>query len=226
MDETLKYEKRFGLKTIWLTFVRRWKLILLILIPLAGISFGAIKILIKPTYQSSTSVTKNTAAALSQADHNNIAACYTDSEVLAATVELLATDEYKITIAASTIRNGLSVATFKSGEASVDITFGSKTKMDSQKILSALNVKAIEKIKTGPYSLANAKASDATKTSEVSSAKKYLLIALAASLVVALAIPFIDEIISDEVYDKKDIEYIGCEGFEIDASKYTVNASK
>ncbi|MBO6280352.1 MAG: hypothetical protein J6M95_02090 [Bacilli bacterium] len=226
MEETFKYEKSIGLKTIWLTFVRRWKSILLILIPLAAISFAAVKILIKPTYSSTVSITKNAAAALSAADHNNIVACYNDNEVIAATVELLATDEYKITVDASFIKSGLSAATFATNEAAVKITFTSKAKTDTQKILNALSVKAIEKIKTGTYSLPNAKAGEASATKESSNAKKYLLIALAASVVVALAIPFIDEIISDEVYDKKDIEFLGCEGFEIDVSKLTVNKNE
>ena len=48
---------------------------------------------------------------------------------------------------------------------------------------------------------------------------RYFLIAAAAGLVVALAVPFVYEIIADEVYDAKDITDWGVPATLIDASK-------
>ena len=62
----------------------------------------------------------------------------------------------------------------------------------------------------------------ASSPSDVSGTNKYLIIGIAAGAVLALGLAFVDEIISDEVYDRRDVELLGSPSFEITASKSTV----
>ena len=95
-------------------------------------------------------------------------------------------------------------------------SFQSADKSITQKVLNELAKNAVANLKIYEYK-------DMTVVNEASSPIKngkeqtYFLIALAAGFVVAFGIPFVDEIVSDEVYDKYDIEALGFSAFEVKA---------
>ena len=60
------------------------------------------------------------------------------------------------------------------------------------------------------------RASNPVKTSKEDT---YLIAGLAISLLLGYGFAFLYEIISDEVFDKSDIETLGCSGFEFTVSK-------
>ena len=63
-----KYEKFIGLKTIWLTFVRRWKIVLIIFVPAALATLIVTQFFIPKQYQSSATFLNN--ANLTATTHN------------------------------------------------------------------------------------------------------------------------------------------------------------
>lgn len=212
------YEKTIGLKTIWLTIIRRFEYILFIFIPIALTTFIVTRFVLTKTYQSTVTVSLNTT--FSAANFEIFKSYVNNSEVINGTVEKLQSEK-GIGISASEITTGLSYTAPASNAVSGKFSFQSTKSSIVQPVLEMLSNEAVEYAKTkdaakfGSMTISTA----ATAARKNSSENKYLLIGLAAGLVVACAIPFIDEIISDEVYDTKDIQQLGCEGFELNVSK-------
>lgn len=212
------YEKSIGLKTIWLTLIRRFEYILFIFIPVAITTFVVTRFVLTKTYQSSVSVALN--KTFSAADFSVYQSYVKNSEVLDSAVNKLQTEK-GISITSGEITTGLSFTAPATNSISGSFSFTSSKQAIVQPVVEALS----------EVSVSYAKEKDATKfatlniSSPASAAKKnssenkYLLIGIAAGLVVSLGIAFIDEIISDELYDAKDIQTLGCEGFELNVSK-------
>ena len=220
------YEKSIGLKTIWLTIVRRFKYILLIFLPLLFVSFLVTNFGITKVYQSTVAFTKTSGTINATTEYPPLQAKILADEVLTSVAENLKTNEVthknKKEITASEIKAGItfgSIAT--SGAVSFSFSFKSTDASIVQPVLTeysnvVFNLPGVNADVNNPtYKITSA----ASTAKNISSAKKYFLIAVAASLVVACAIPFVDEIISDEVYDRKDIEMLGSSAFELKTSK-------
>ena len=140
-----------------------------------------------------------------------------EKTVLQTVSEQLAALETPIVLSDAEIKAGMTFSSLNTSSTSVSITYTHKNSSYTVAVANAL-AKAVVDNMAGK--LPGVKVtSEATGNSETSGWKKYLLIALAADFVLACGLPFIDEIISDEVYDKKDIEALGCEGFELSVSK-------
>ena len=222
------YEKSIGLKTIWLTLVRRFKYILLIFIPLALVSLLVINVGISKNYQSSVTFTKTSGTINATTEYPPLQAKILDADVLTTVATNLETNNVahkngsKITVAE--IKSGITFGSMAtSGATSFTFSFKSSDGSIVQPFLAeysdvVFNLPGINADVNNPTYKISSPASNPTDLS-ASKKKKYLLIAVAASLVVALAIPFIDEIISDEVYDKKDVMALGSNAFELKASK-------
>lgn len=212
-----KYEKTIGLKTIWLTIIRRYLAIFLVFIPIAAATVIYTQLVMKKSYQSSTTFINNTN--LNQTQHSQIALQITKTETINATVERLAAKEAPIIVDASTITSGLSVTAFNSNNPGiVTFSFTSTNKDIAKPILTELEEVALDAVKASGFANMGYK-SRASEPIKVSKDKTYLLIGLAAGAVLALGFAFVYEIISDEVYDKDDIEKLGCSGFEFTVSK-------
>lgn len=212
-----KYEKTIGLKTIWLTIIRRYLAIFLVFIPIAAATVIYTQFVMKKSYQSSTTFINNTN--LNQTQHDQIALQITKTETINATVERLAVKETPIIVDASTITSGLSVTAFNSSNPGiVTFSFTSTNKDIVKPILTELGEVALDAVKASGFANMGYK-SRASEPTKVSKDKTYLLIGLAAGAVLALGFAFVYEIISDEVYDKDDIEKLGCSGFEFTISK-------
>ncbi len=223
------YEKSIGLKTIGLTFLRRFHMILIIFLPMALASIIVTQFLLTKTYQSSATMSRGTGMTISTAQHTVMQSYIRDSTVnaedhtkdgaVAKAVTALA--EEGIVITANDINKGLSFASMANGASSFSFSFTSSNKAIVQPVLKAVSKAAVDNMKNGTVNdYKNAKLeSEASGAIKNSKEKTYLIIALAASAVVALGVPFVYEIVSDEVYDRKDIESLGCEGFVLTASK-------
>ena len=211
------YEKTIGLKTIWLTIVRRFEYILFIFIPIALTTFIVTRFVLTKTYQSTVTVSLN--KTFSAADFSVFQTYVTNSDVLDATVSKL--NEQGLTLKSSDITTGLSFKAPASSAISGSFSYTSSNKAIVQPVMEALSEASVSYAKekdNSKFASLNI-STPATAAVKNSSENKYLLIGLAAGLVVACAIPFIDEIISDEVYDVKDVQQLGCEGFELNVSK-------
>lgn len=212
------YEKTIGLKTIWLTLIRRFEYILFVFIPIALTTLIVTQVVLTKTYKSSVTVSLNTT--FSTANFEVFKTYGTNQEVLNSTVEKLQAEK-GIGISASDISSGLSFTTPASNSPSGSFAFQSTNKALVQPVMEIYSSTLVSYAKTkdeGKFSSMNI-TSEASAPVKNSSENKYMLIGLAAGLVVALGIAFIDEIFSDEVYDKKDVELLGCEAFELSVSK-------
>ena len=223
-----RYEKQIGLKTIYLTLARRFHIILLIFIPIALATFIVTNFMLTKTYQST--VTLNRGAVISAAQYQVIQNYVSDTSsdetkpgAIYTTALNLKTADVKhangneITVAE--IKSGLSFATLATNSISVNFSFTSSDKSITEKVMDELAKNAVEYLKSDRNSskaeYTNLAASKATAASKNSSENKYLLIGLAAAVVLALGIPFVYEIVSDQVYDKDDITSFGADAFTL-----------
>ena len=113
------------------------------------------------------------------------------------------------------IKAGLSFANFTNGESSFSFSFTSDRQQTTQKILQVVAESSIEKMRANSNYNTSKIVSPASAAVKNSKENTYFLIAVAAGFVGAFGVMFADEIISDEVYDKEDVEYLGCSGFEV-----------
>lgn len=220
-----KYERSIGLKTIYLTFARRFIYIFLIFIPIGVISFLAIRFGMTKNYQSSSTVQKD--AVFAAAHYQTFNSLVLNEETTKKAEENLAAADVKHSnsnpITASEIKSGLSLSAFNNSSQSINVTISFKSTDSSivQKVLNEVTTisvaAALEKDSKSFAGLTVS--SEASAAKDISNTKKYYLIAVAADLVLALGIPFIWEIVADEVYNNEDVESLGCEAFTLKLSK-------
>ena len=212
-----KYERNISLRTIYLTIIRRFKTILLFFVPIALIVLVFTTFIMTKTYQSSATITNASGSAISTQAYQSMQLALKKTEFIDSVVEQLKTDEVKHSnkkeIVASEITSGLSFGTLATNSISVKISFQSTDSKIVQPVLKTLTTKYAESQTT--YNVTS-EASGAVKNS---SERKYLLIGVAAGLVVACGIAFLDEIFSDEVYDAKDIANYGIPAFDMKVRK-------
>lgn len=222
-----RYERTISLKIIWTAIVRRWYVFFMIFIPVALISYIITDKMLTKTYVSSVSFSRGAGTTISTAQHTVMQTYITDttenkddpskSGAIAKAVAALVQE--KFTITAADIKAGISFKSMTNAAASFTVTFTYKNQSMVQPILKAVSEFAIENMhNSGVKDYTGATiVSPATAATKNSKERTYFLIALAAGFVVAFGIPFVDEIVSDEVYDKYDIEALGCSAFEVKA---------
>ena len=204
------YEKTIGLRTIWLTLVRRYKIVFLFFIPILAISYLGTKKVFKTSFQSSITI-KRGGATISQDNHGKLMDFMTSSDTKTKVSEALAEQEKPIRIEPSQIN--LSYTTWKSGMTSINVTFASSNQTIAKEVMAA--VKTYASNKDNYADSANFQFSEPS-VATISKQKKYFIILTALGLMVSLGLAFYDEITSDEVYDVKDVSLFTDTGFEID----------
>lgn len=207
------YEKRIGLKTIWLTFLRRWKVILTIFVPVALATVIFTQAIMTRRYSSSYTLKNN--SDLDSGGYNNVASVIQKAETINAAVEKLAASGTQVT--ASQIASGITIPNWTANTPYVTVSFTSTNKNIIVPILTSLSEASLDALK--PTYTSMVISAQPGNPSLASKNMTYMWIGLAAAAVLGLGLAFVDEIISDEVYDKDDIEYIGSPAFEITASK-------
>lgn len=217
-----KYEKTIGLKTIWLTIVRRFLVIFAVFIPIALATVVYTQFFMTKTYQSS--VTLYRAGSITAAQYPIIPSTVKSSETAQTVADKLKTADPAIKhsngseITAAEILNGLSIASsISTTTGTVSFTFQSSDKAICKVVLEEVANVVLPTINaTLSGTTISSHASEPTKNSKENT---YLLIGMAVGAVLALGFAFVYEIISDEVYDKADIDNLGCGGFEFTVSK-------
>ncbi len=211
------YKKRIGFKTLWQTIAKRYAIIIFTFLPLAGTSISLILSFVPKTYCSQTTVSKSSGFVL---NHYLLLETHVKSiEVLTYSLEEL--NNYGIAISFSDLKDGIFFQQFTNGSTDVTFYFQSKKADIVQKVLHTL-------VNTAVFYIKNESDSDSKRifdslfiSSPASVANKnskeefYLTYSLLTSLFISVAGPFTYETITDTVYDKRDIELLGSEGFEI-----------
>ncbi len=210
------YEKNFGFKTIWQSFIRRWKVIIAIFLPISIATIITTQFIIKKTYTSDVILLNSTN--LDATRYSTIKYCIEKDETINKTVDNLASLPTPIVVSSETIKNGLSFVAFSSASpGSVSFSFSSEKRSIVKPIIVELTNTALLAIKDSGFNMVITKQpSEPLLTSKNNS---YLIIGIASGIIVAIGFALIDEIISDEVYDKSDVELLGSPSFEITASK-------
>ncbi len=213
------YERVITLKTIYLTLVRRTEMILLFFLPLFLASYIVTNHVMAKTYTSST-VINNGGSAINQATYSAMGLALKTGSIFEKTEDALADSGLKHSdgsaITVSEISSGLSFSTFVSNMVAFTVSFSSSDNTIVQSVLKEYSTVALESVsETYPNLAIYSAATEATKTS---SENKYFFVGVAASLVLALGIPFVFEILADEVFDADDIQMLGAPGFEIKMS--------
>lgn len=205
-----RYERSIGLRSIYLTLIRRTEMILAIFLPLFLASYVVTQYVLKKSYTSTSTISNN--AAISQANYDLIKMKMKESTVYEKTVASLKAKGYS-TVKIDDISSGLSFSAFSSNMVSFTVSFTNKDTNFAKAALADYDTAAVENAKASFANLViSSPASEAKKSS---SEDKYFLIGAAASFVLALGIPFVYEIAKDEVFEKRDIEDIGALGFEV-----------
>lgn len=218
-----RYERTIGLRTIYITLLRRLEWVFIIFVPIALGSFIISNAMITKTYRSSIQVSNMSTAftTITWPVFQNYAR---QAETLAAVANNLEEKEVKYSngskITTADINKGIAFATITTNTNPVTITFSTTDSKIAAPILTEVAEVTVQVLKDANVASLNnltvGTASSATKTSKENT---YFLIGMAAGLVLALAVPFFWEIAADKVYDTKDITLLGCEGFEIKAAK-------
>ena len=228
-----QYERQIGLRTIWLTILRRFVDAIVIFVPIALASFIVTQKVMTKSFTSSTSLSINgvinaTQYAVIKSSINTADLAYT---VTADDEEKTATTYYVYTqAAANLVAKGvnikpdelykkISLGALATNSASITISFTASDSALPKKVLdevAPLLVTAYKQKRTDLATMSTVPAGNAVHSSKENT---YLLVGLAVGLVLGLGFAFLDEILSDEVYNAKDINNFGGAGFDLKVSK-------
>lgn len=244
MEEMYVYERTISLKTIWLTITKRWLSIVLIFAPIALATLIVTQGIMQKSYSSSSSLSIN--AVVNTTQHAVVKSSVADSsltytipmedggsQVIFAYREAETKLEAAGTkhangskITASEIFSGMGVNALATNATDIVITFTSSDSSITAKVLDEIGPMIVSAVKQKGVGLDGMVYNAASAAKKVSKETTYMLIGFAAGFVVACVLPFIDEILSDEVHDGKDIASLGGDSFEIKASKKLVKEAK
>lgn len=209
-----KYEREIGLKTLGLTFKKRWLAMLLILVPIVGASFIVTNKMFDNKFQSTSSIERP--KIFDASTHAKLAMYVKSNEVIQKTFDSLSA---KTVYTATDIQNSITTPTYNSSATSYYfvITFTNKVNSNMKVVLSKLTEAVVEvALEKDPKTFEGIKINqDASTPKNIANNNKYFYIFSAIGVILAIAVPFIFEITSDEVYDKKDIKKLGSKGFEL-----------
>lgn len=213
-----KYERTIGLRTIYLTLIRRTEMILAIFLVLAGASFIVTNFFMAKQYTSTSVVANN--AAISEPAYTLMQNNIKSDNTMNAVVKNLSIAGVKHkngnAIMLSDVKSGLSFSTWASNMVQFTLSYKTNDETVAQPILTEVTSVAYDVLKPSYAGLTIY--SEATKPAKTSKENTYLLVGVAASLVLALGVPFIVEIVDDSVYVKEDLEDFGALAFEVRAS--------
>ena len=100
----------------------------------------------------------------------------------------------------------------------IQFTYTSKNQNNAKQVAESVSKAALEELIANGYDKMVI-SSSASNSVSVGKGKTYLLIGLAASAVLGLGIAFMDELISDEVYDEDDLALLGSSSYGLLVSK-------
>lgn len=216
-----KYERNVGLKTIWLTFVRRYDVIVFIFVPVLLVSALVTQVILKKQYYSEVVVSKSTIITNEQYQNIQTAASKssTASKVYTSLKEKGLKHKDGSEISAAEIQSGVSFPKYTSNSISASFVFNSSDKTITKFVLDEIATTAVDELKTKTYF------SDLTILKSASNPvvdkknMKYFLIASGAGLLLSLAAAFVYEIVTDKVYSRNDVEFYDYTAIDISVPK-------
>lgn len=213
------YKESITGKTFLVAIVRRYILAILIFLISVVLAFITSRYLITKTYESSINIEKKNAFNADQ--HQLVLTTATEKNNVITIANNLKIKNIKHAnskeITTEEIYSGTSIKSLVSGSKYVTLSFeSSDTSITKYVIAEIANVTATSLVKSGKSDFSSVVvSSDATEPVKNSNENLYFLIIIIGGLIVSLAVPLAVEILSDRVYDKRDIEELGGQSFEI-----------
>ena len=227
-----KYEKTVTYRTIFLTIIRRFHIFLIVFLPIVIISFLFTHFLVQKTYQSTIVLNRNGNITSAQYQVMQKQIKEIGSEENPSTIycvyqnlkknDIKHSDGREITT--SEIQSGISFSLLDSNSIYFSFYFKSKDLSIVKPVSNELALNTIQFLKdsnkttnyTDFKSLSLDSVSDPVKNSKETT---YFLIFSAIGFAAASLISLIYEVVGDEVFNKKDLEYTGINISEINLSK-------
>ncbi len=232
------YERTVSLKTFFLAFRKRYIEAIFLFLPVALASLVVTQFVMKKNYASSFSFsisgTLSTSqyaaikASLEDSDFSYVEETtgtadsttvflYPESAMQLANAGKTHSDGSKIT--ANEIFQNISLGSFVSNSSTVSVTFASEDSAIVNDVLHVFAPLATKGLSASRADLSTLSYSSPTAVVKTSKENQYLLIAMASGFIIACFLPVIDEVVSDEVYDRDDIEMLGGSGYVLNTSK-------
>ena len=219
-----KRSKEISLKTLLLTFIRRFDLMLLVLIPAFLVTVLVSNFMIAKTYYSELSLSQQRTI-IKETQYDTIKKYATSTGAITKAVDQLKKEKIfhadGSAITSEEIKAGLSFNKYEANSIYVTYSFTSPDKTITKSVLSQLTAATIDYLKDDESAkLTNVTISKPiTDPQETSRNKKIFLVGTAVSVVVAFTTAFIVEVALDKVYDKSDFELAGVKVTEINLPK-------
>ena len=216
---TQPYEKSIGLKTIYLTLVRRFVAIFAIFLPIALASYIITSKVMTKTFQSTTSLSRG--GAISQPQYNIMTQTIKKNATTDKVAQALAIKHANGSpITSGEIYSGIGFGAYVANAVTINVTFQSSDQTIVKSVLDQLATTSVEALKELGNDYVNLTVSSpSAEPTKNSKENQYFLIGLVAGAVLALGMPFVYEIVADELYDKDDLTKLGIPAFEIKAVK-------
>ena len=212
-----EYEKIIGLRTIYLTVVRRFKYFLFIFLPILISSFVVTNFIMTKTYQSSATMSKT--SIFSSPHYQSLQLSLKDKELHLSVVESLNNNQIKhfdnSPITAEEISSGIHFGDLGYNAISVSFYFQSTDKTIVQPVLEELSKQSVEILKQQPDFTTLFISSSASAPYKNSKENRYFLIGAGIGFVAAFAVSFVIEVASDNVYDRRDLKTYGIDAFDL-----------
>lgn len=207
-----KYERQIGLKTIALTFIRRFDILLIIFLPVLIGSFVATQFIMTKKYYSNIVVSKFSNTITSE-QYQNIKLHCLDDGIVDTAVTNLSNNGIKhfngTAITSNDIKSGMSFPKYVSSNSET-LSFVSTDKTITKPVLTEVTTLVVELVKKSWSALSDLHiSSNATEASKDKTPLKYFLIATAAGFGVAFVTAFIYEVAADKVNDPLEVKNLG-----------------
>jgi capsular polysaccharide biosynthesis protein len=219
-----KYERSINFKTLFLTFVRRFEIMIILFVPIALGTIIYSQFFIKKEFKSDISF-MNYYSVIKDSEYTNFSTCVKSSGVLSKTAYglkdkgIFHANGKEIT--AEEISDGIYIAPNEANTIYIRLSFTSEDKTISQPVLNELaDVTRWTLLTEKSYGLSGISiVGEASEAKDSGKRNKTLYLGLGAGLAASILCGFISEIIFDEVYDKSDVEMMGCACYEVSLSK-------
>ncbi len=220
------YERNIGFRTIYLTIVRRFKLILLIFLPILGVSLIVSFFVLPKTFQSSVTISKSSSI-MSITNYETIQSYVKSTGTINKTAEQLKKESISHSngneITLDEIYSGITFAPLGTNSISVTFYFQSSDKGCTQSVLSVLANITVDALRNDPATSKEFSALSITTPPSVphknTSDTKIVLVSLFVGLVISFAASFVYEVYSDKIYNDKDLLFYGYNSEVLDVTK-------
>ena len=221
-----KYERKISFKTLFLSFIRRYDFMVMVLLPLLAVTVIFTQVINKKNYYSEVSL-KYYDSVISEDNYKKIYSIANSEGTAIAVANGLKSDNFHHAngseITSTEILSGLSFERYVPNTVRFNYSFLSTDSSIVKKVLENYTdfvLYTLKTDKTTSSTLGGVSIAEPPSDPKLSNQnQKNLLLGAAVGVAASIVLGFAAEIILDEIYDKNDVESLGASGFEISLPK-------